>query len=471
MGSSIAKEHPELLPEWSDRNTVSPDDISYGSNTMLWWKGACGHEWQASAKSRSAGEGCPICANKRVQPGINDLASRYPELMKEWSDRNVLDPTAVSAASHKKAWWRDSLGHEWETEIRYRALHGTGCPYCSHRKLLRGFNDLKSLFPEIAEEWTARNKDLLPEMVMAYSSREVWWKCLRCGHEWKARVADRTRGHGCPSCSGATVSAGIGDLRTLYPEIARDWSDRNGDLTPDKVSPKSRRNVWWKCSKCGYEWKGVIYARVRGMKCSACENRAVMPGVNDLATTDPDLVKEWDHELNEEDPHKVSRNSMRTVKWRCGYGHRYRMKISDRTLLKKGCPDCEKEFIASLPRLAVSYYASLAKMSTQIGTNEEEIPVGLYVPGCKLAIDFCSKTGKMAEYMRLINSQLCRRKEITLVEIYPGKRSDPASILSAVKKAFKRANVFLTTDEKKDLEIITNKYNILRDKMESKEYA
>ena len=110
-------------------------------------------------------------------------------------------------------------------------------------------------------------------------------------------------------------------------------------------------------------------------------------------------------------------------------------------------------------------------MSTQIGTNEEEIPVGLYVPGCKLAIDFCSKTGKMAENMRLINSQLCRRKEITLVEIYPGKRSDPASILSAVKKAFKRANVFLTTDEKKDLEIIRNKYNILRDKMESKEYA
>ena len=162
---------------------------------------------------------------------------------------------------------------------------------------------------------------------------------------------------------------------------------------------------------------------------------------------------------------------MRTVKWRCGYGHRYRMKISDRTLHKKGCPDCEKEFIASLPRLAVSYYASLAKMSTQIGTNEEEIPVGLYVPGCKLAIDFCSKTGKMAENMRLINSQLCRRKEITLVEIYPGKRLDPASILSAVKKAFKRANVFLTTDEKKDLEIIRNKYNILRDKMESNEYA
>ena len=84
MGSSNAKEHPELISEWSDRNTVSPDDISYGSNTMLWWKGACGHEWQAVVYSRVNGSSCPVCEGRAVRPGYNDLQTTDPELCREW---------------------------------------------------------------------------------------------------------------------------------------------------------------------------------------------------------------------------------------------------------------------------------------------------------------------------------------------------------------------------------------------------
>ena len=32
----------------------------------------------------------------------------------------------------------------------------------------------------------------------------------------------------------------------------------------DEVNAKSRKNVWWRCSKCGNEWKSVINARVKG---------------------------------------------------------------------------------------------------------------------------------------------------------------------------------------------------------------
>ncbi|WP_338108860.1 zinc-ribbon domain-containing protein [Clostridium fessum] len=35
-------------------------------------------------------------------------------------------------------------------------------------------------------------------------------------------------------------------------------------LKPDEVNAKSRKNVWWRCSKCGNEWKSVINARVKG---------------------------------------------------------------------------------------------------------------------------------------------------------------------------------------------------------------
>ena len=81
MDNSFASVHPELVCEWSDKNApLTPAQITYGSKKLYWWKGSCGHEWRASAKSRSSGEKCPYCAGMRVLPGYNDLASKQPEL-------------------------------------------------------------------------------------------------------------------------------------------------------------------------------------------------------------------------------------------------------------------------------------------------------------------------------------------------------------------------------------------------------
>lgn len=96
MSNSLAKVHPELVSEWSERNfPLTPDNITYGSNKRVWWKGSCGHEWQASVKARSKGEGCPICSGARVVEGINDLATVKPKLSLEWSEKNTIKPTEV----------------------------------------------------------------------------------------------------------------------------------------------------------------------------------------------------------------------------------------------------------------------------------------------------------------------------------------------------------------------------------------
>ena len=69
MNNSLAEVHPELVSEWSEKNlTLTPDDITFGSNKKVWWRGACGHEWQASVKARSNGEKCPICSGARDDP-------------------------------------------------------------------------------------------------------------------------------------------------------------------------------------------------------------------------------------------------------------------------------------------------------------------------------------------------------------------------------------------------------------------
>ncbi|HEL2349538.1 TPA: zinc-ribbon domain-containing protein [Streptococcus suis] len=53
MSNSLASVHPELISEWSEKNLpLTPDKITFGSNKRVWWKGACGHEWETSVKGR-----------------------------------------------------------------------------------------------------------------------------------------------------------------------------------------------------------------------------------------------------------------------------------------------------------------------------------------------------------------------------------------------------------------------------------
>ena len=135
MNNSLAEVHPELVSEWSEKNLpLTPDDITFGSNKKVWWRGTCGHEWQTSVKARSNGEKCPICSGARVIAGINDLATLEPLLEKQWSKKNKIKPTEVSIGSHKKVIWRCKKGHEWEAVVKSRTINKTGCPYCSHKE-------------------------------------------------------------------------------------------------------------------------------------------------------------------------------------------------------------------------------------------------------------------------------------------------------------------------------------------------
>ena len=237
MNNSLAEVHPELITEWSEKNLpLTPDDITFGSNKKVWWKGTCGHEWQTSVKARSNGEKCPICSGARVIAGINDLATLEPLLAKQWSKKNKIKPTEVSIGSHKKVIWRCKKGHEWEAVVKSRTINKTGCPYCSHNKVLAGFNDLATLLPDIAAEWSDRNYPLLPTQVTVFANRKAWWKCKDCGREWNTLISTRSGGSKCPYCSGYIFSKGFNDLQTTHPEIASEWSEKNLPLKPDEVN-------------------------------------------------------------------------------------------------------------------------------------------------------------------------------------------------------------------------------------------
>ena len=106
----------------------------------------------------------------------------------------------VVAGSHAKAWWLCEKGHEWEAQIKSRVKQGVGCPYCSNKHCLKGYNDLASRFPDLLAEWDwKKNVDIKPDEIVYGSGKKVWWKCS-AGHSWKAPIYRRVRGRGCPIC-------------------------------------------------------------------------------------------------------------------------------------------------------------------------------------------------------------------------------------------------------------------------------
>ena len=210
-GNSIANKYPDLLKEWHPwkNGKMKPHSITYSSSIKCWWCcSKCNFEWQDTPNHRtSRGSGCPLCAGKVVVAGINDLATKNPDVAKEWNfEKNGdLTPAQVSSKSNKKVWWKCvEHRHEWIATIsdRTRISHQTNCPYCGNRKILVGFNDLSTTHPQLAKEWNHRkNGDITPEMVTAGSKRKVWWICEK-GHEWEAYVYSRKAGTSCPICAG-----------------------------------------------------------------------------------------------------------------------------------------------------------------------------------------------------------------------------------------------------------------------------
>ena len=457
MDNSLYKMRPHLVSEWSDKNLpLTPDDISYGSNKVVWWRGKCGHEWQTSVKARSHGENCPICSGSRVIEGRNDLATKYPEIAAEWSTKNLpLKPTMVSAGSHKKVIWVDKLGHEWTASVKSR-VQGSGCPYCSHNLVLAGFNDLASRFPEIASEWSERNLPLTPDKVTAFKNTRVWWKC-HLGHEWYTLISTRSGGSQCPYCSGIKLLIGFNDLATKYPTLAKEWSERNLPLTPDMVNEKSTKNVWWKCRTCGYEWKSVVRARAKGSLCPVCADRTVLAGYNDLATTDPELLDEWDYEKNTGTlPTAVSRNSMKIVWWKCSSSHSWRAKITDRTIEQKGCYLCEREFQSAFPQLLIMLYA--VRNGLKVTTNNDKligINLDTYIPELRLAIE-AEATTITEQRSQMVKEHICECNGIRYVKLKHS--NDLIKTAQSIKEAFRKCHTFFQTNDEEDIEILRTRF-------------
>ena len=445
--NDLATTNPELAAQWhpTKNGDLKPTYVTRGSHRKVWWllpydvsadypiKSLRGKhfdfEWKACILDRTSGYGCPYLSSKAIWKGFNDLETVNPELAAQWhpTKNGNLDPTQVTANSNKKVWWLCKyddpvtgrhFDFEWKTDINSRN-NGSECPFLSGHAVWKGFNDLRTINPEVAAQWhPTKNGDLKPTQVTANSAKKIWWclsydvpvdypiKSLRGKHfdfEWEEYIYKRNNGHGCPYLSSHTVWEGFNDLQTVNPELAAQWHPtKNGDLKPTQVTANSNKKVWWilpyddrkSGNRFEFEWKTTVHNRNNGNDCPYLSGKSVLCGFNDLQTVNPELAKQWHPTKNGNlDPTQVTANSNKKVWWLFQYDDPVTKKhfdfewistIASRHARNRGCPYLVtykgEEYIKQyLQENNISFNAQ-QKFSDLFGTGNGQLSYDFSIP-------------------------------------------------------------------------------------------
>jgi len=253
---SLASNNPDLALQWHPTKNaqLTPNDISVNSDERVWWLCEKGHEWDAPINSRNSGVGCPVCSGHKIVVGVNDLATVRPDLALQWhpTKNGELKPSAVTVGNGKKVWWLCNKGHEWQSQINNRTS-GCGCPVCSGKKVLVGYNDISTVMPSLVDEWhPTKNGSLTPQDFTIGSNKKVWWMCHK-GHEWQSAISHRSNGRRCPKCFGET--------KTSFPEQAIFFYLRQVTTAFNryKLDARTEIDVYLPEYNIGIEYDGVFF--------------------------------------------------------------------------------------------------------------------------------------------------------------------------------------------------------------------
>ena len=253
--------------------------------------------------------------------------------------------------------------------------------------------DNKDLMSEYNYE---KNENIVLENITLGSSKKIWWRCLTCNNEWEATPKNRFRGGtGCPLCGLKKI--GINHNKSLIdnkgslfdngPDLAKEWDYvKNYPLTPNDVTAGSKKKVWWICQK-GHKWESAICNRTGGSGCIYCTRQKTIIGENDICTTNPELLKEWDYEKNIGiKPEELMSGSNKKVWWKCPLGHSWKTSVAKRNE-GTGCPHCYSEYGTSFPEQAILYYLSkITEVESRRKVENQEIDV--YLPLFNIGFEY-----------------------------------------------------------------------------------
>lgn len=345
--NSLVDTHPHLVRFWhpTANGDLRPENVVAGSDSDVTWTCDYGHQYEMLVLARTRkGRGCPVCSNHRLDPSVNAFSLTHPSAAATWHpDRNGdLTPDDFVFGSSREMWWRCENGHDFKMTIYYRCRRDK-CKYCA-RKLAHPMTSFAVTHPQAASRWhPTRNGTVLASDVLAGTRKKYWFLCEEMNHHYEAPVLTQARGHGCNICTGRVVDE-QNSMRTTHPELAREFHpSANGSLTPDNTLAGTYKTIIWLCEN-GHRWPATGKNRVKGTGCRYCTNHSCWAGWNDMATTHPHLLSDWDWDNNGDlRPQELIAGTSTPIAWRCAAcNHRWSARGNDRAR-GAGCPECFKK--------------------------------------------------------------------------------------------------------------------------------
>lgn len=210
--NDLQSQRPDIAKEFDvEKNGITPDKVFLHSNKEYYWicsTPGCGWKWPAYVNNRVRAKksGCPVCKNKILVPGRNDLATKYPKIAEEWCyELNNCKPTDVFPHTRDEfVWICRKCKNNYSASPNSRCKeNGTGCPYCSGRKPIYGKNDFETYCKQndllyLLDEWDDERSPR--DFTHSSGDDTVKWKC-KYGHQWSAPIYSRIAGNGCRECS------------------------------------------------------------------------------------------------------------------------------------------------------------------------------------------------------------------------------------------------------------------------------
>lgn len=221
--NDLASQHPEVAAMLSKKSKHIAFEVTSGSTKKaVFICPDCKQEFESPIcrviNSVNHGHtGCPVCVGKKVVPGINDLASQYPEVTAMLSEKDKHLAFEVTAGSREKAIFVcPDCNQEFEAVIQsvvrsVSKTNTTGCPVCAGKKVVPGINDLASQYPKVAAMWSGKNKLTASEVAVG-SNKKAVFVCPDCGKEFKAMICNvvcsvKNDCTGCYDCAMRKISA------------------------------------------------------------------------------------------------------------------------------------------------------------------------------------------------------------------------------------------------------------------------
>lgn len=307
--NDLATTDPDIA-KWLDPS-VDGSSIPCGKRTDLPFTCENGHHYRATIRQMRKGVHCPVCK-------AGGVVADHEDLMLDWDPDNEVDPSTTTCGSPRIVKWIcHDCGNRWTSSIYNRTHRGAGCPECVKKRMstttrlryakAKPFSDC----PE-SRFWDDEKNTISLSMQSAGSPDMRWFTCEN-GHSFQQEVRDVVkRGIICKHCQKELID----DPVSSHADLMSYWNDKHD---PTATSTDMTVKLEWLCPVCGSNFKSrpktLVNLLARGRKaCPVCDYRTLVPGVNDLATTRPDLAAEL---IDPAKAKTVTERSDDKLEWKC----------------------------------------------------------------------------------------------------------------------------------------------------------